>query len=65
MESIITFFCIIGLCIFVYGYIRMTQINKKQKTCNILYIPEMDDTEPNKLSYMEVLYHEYKYQNYV
>tara|TARA_B110000495_G_C22417819_1_gene264782 strand:+ start:238 stop:468 length:231 start_codon:yes stop_codon:yes gene_type:complete len=37
----------------------MTLLNKSnQKTCNILYLPERGDDEPNKLSYMDVLDHE-------
>jgi len=55
MESIISFFCIFGLCIFVYAYIKMRQINKDYpSTCNILYIPELDNPD-NASSYMDVL----------
>ena len=55
MESIISFFCICGLCIFVYAYIKMRQINKDYpSTCNILYIPELDNPD-NASSYMDVL----------
>ena len=44
MDSIITFFCIVGLCISMYGYIRMTQINNDYPVkCNTIYIP-MDDS---------------------
>lgn len=57
MESIITFFCIIVLCIFMYGYIRMTQINTDTVPCNILYIPEHDGQD-NLSPHMEVLDHE-------
>jgi len=57
METIITFFCIVGLCIFMYGYIRMTQMKSTTETCNILYIPEHDGSS-NLLPHMEVLDHE-------
>ena len=59
MDSIITFFCIFGLCIFMYGYIRMTQINKDYpQSCKVLYIPRRDETSKDKLPHMEVLEHE-------
>ena len=59
MDSIITFFCIVGLCIFVYGYIRMIQDNKDySQRCNILYIPRHDSPVKNRLPHMEVLDHE-------
>jgi hypothetical protein len=58
MDSIVTFFCIIGLCIFMYGYIRMRKSKINQKTCNLLYIPERPDDDSNELSYMDVLDHE-------
>ena len=55
MESIISFFCIFGLCIFVYAYIKMRQINKDYpSSCNILYIPR-DDNPDDRSSYMDVL----------
>ena len=57
MESIIAFICICGLCIFVYAYIKMRQINKDYPySCNILYIPEHDNSD-NSSSYMDVLDH--------
>ena len=58
MDSIITFFCIVGLCIFVYGYITMRQTNLNQKTCSTLYVPEREPDDSNSLSYMDVLDHE-------
>ena len=59
MDSIITFFCIVGLCIFMYGYIRMNQINKDYpQLCNVLYIPRRDEASRDKLPHMEVLEHE-------
>ena len=59
MESIITFFCIVGLCIFMYGYIRMRHINKDYPLkCNVLYIPRHDVPVKDRLPHMEVLDHE-------
>ena len=59
MESIITFFCIFGLCVFMYGYIKMYQINKDYPTsCKVLYIPRYDNPVKNRLPHMEVLDHE-------
>jgi hypothetical protein len=59
MDSIITFFCIVGLCIFMYGYIRMRQINKYYPlACNVLYLPRHDRTVKDILPHMEVLEHE-------
>ena len=58
MDSIITFFCIVGLCIFMYGYIRMRQLNKDYSlSCNVLYVPR-DDIKKTELPHMEVLDHE-------
>ena len=58
MDSIITFFCIVGLCIFMYGYIRMRQLNNNSSlSCNVLYLPREDVTR-DKLPHMEVLEHE-------
>ena len=58
MDSIITFFCIVGLCIFMYGYIRMRQLNKDYSlSCNVLYLPR-DDIKKTELPHMEVLDHE-------
>ena len=58
MDSIITFFCIVGLCISMYGYIRMRQLNKDYPlSCNVLYLPR-DDIKKTELPHMEVLDHE-------
>lgn len=58
MDSIITFFCIVGLCIFMYSYIRMRQLNKDYPlSCEVLYVPR-DDVTKDKLPHMEVLDHE-------
>ena len=58
MDSIITFFCIVGLCIFMYGFIRMRQLNKDYPlSCNVLYLPR-DDIKKTELPHMEVLDHE-------
>ena len=59
MDSIITFFCIVGLCIFMYGFIRMRQLNKDYPlSCNVLYLPRDDKMIKDKLPHMEVLDHE-------
>uniref|UniRef100_A0A6C0FFK1 Uncharacterized protein n=1 Tax=viral metagenome TaxID=1070528 RepID=A0A6C0FFK1_9ZZZZ len=59
MESLITLFSIFILCVFMYAYIRMDQINKDYPTsCNILYMPRQDNTVKNRLPHMEVLDHE-------
>ena len=59
MDSIITFFCIVGLCIFMYGYIRMRQLNKDYPlSCNVLYLPRDDKMIKDKLPHMDVLDHE-------
>ena len=58
MESLITLFSIFILCVFMYAYIRMDQINKDYPTsCNILYMPRQDNPK-NRLPHMEVLDHE-------
>ena len=58
MDSIITFFCIFVLCISVYSYIRMRQLNKDYPlSCEVLYVPR-DDVTKDKLPHMEVLDHE-------
>ena len=58
MDSIITVFCIIGLCILAYAYIKMRQINKDYSlSCNVLYIPRHDNPD-NRSPHMEVLDHE-------
>lgn len=57
MESVITLLSIFILCIFMYGYIKMYQINKDYPTsCKVLYVPRHDS--PNRLPHMEVLDHE-------
>ena len=59
MESMITFVCIFGLCVFMYAYIKMYQINKDYPTaCKVLYIPEHDNPRGNRLPHTEVLDHE-------
>ena len=59
MKSVITLFCIFGLCVFMYGYIRMYQINKDYpNSCKILYIPRYDNPVENRLPHMEVIDHE-------
>ena len=58
MESLITLFCVFILCVFMYSYIRMYQINKDYpNSCNVLYIPR-NDNKKNELPHMEVLEHE-------
>jgi len=58
MESVITVFCIFILCVFIYGYIRMYQINKDYPTsCKVLYIPR-NDIQKDRLPHMEVKDHE-------
>ena len=60
MESLITFFCIIVLCMFVYGYIMMKNKQKNHSNhCNILYLPR--NNHPDRWMekpHMEVLDHE-------
>ena len=59
MESVITFVCIFGLCVFMYSYIKMYQINKDYpNSCKVLYIPRNDNPVKNRLPHMEVLDHE-------
>ena len=59
MDSLITFFCIVGLCIFMYGYIRMSQLNKDYPlSCNVLYLPRKDEGMKDSSPHMEVLEHE-------
>ena len=59
MDSIITFFCIIGLCVFVYAYQMM---NRKKRDyphrCNVLYVPREDPVRREVLPHTEVLDHE-------
>jgi|SRR6056300_1683337 hypothetical protein len=59
MESLITLFSIFFLCVFMYGYIRMDQLNKDYPTsCHVLYLPRQDNPVENRLPHMEVLDHE-------
>ena len=58
MSSLITLICIFGLCIFMYSYISMYNLNKDHPNkCNVLYLPRIDSDD--KLSpHMSVLEHE-------
>ena len=59
METLMTFFSIIILCVFMYAYIRMYQLNKDYPTsCNVLYVLREDNPVENRLPYMEVIDHE-------
>ena len=59
MESLLILLSILILCIFMYGYIRMYQINKDYPiSCKVLYIPRKDNIVKNRLPHMEVLDHE-------
>lgn len=59
MESIITLFCIFVLCVFMYSYIKMHQLNKDYpNSCKVLYIPRHDVPVKDRLPHMEVLDHE-------
>ena len=59
MSSLITLICIFGLCIFMYAYISMYNLNKDYPSkCNILYIPRSDDMSREKLPHMDILDHE-------
>ena len=59
MRSIITIFCIIGLCIFVYSYKMMVIANKDwPRKCRVLYVPRYDVAVANRLPHTEVLDHE-------
>lgn len=59
MDSIIAFFCIIGLCVFMYAYQMMRRKHKDYShRCNVLYVPRHDETTRDKLPHMEVLEHE-------
>ena len=56
MSSFITLSCIFGICVFMYSYISMYNLNKDFPTkCKVLYIPDMNrESSPH----MEVLEHE-------
>jgi hypothetical protein len=59
MSSFITLLCIFGLCVFMYSYISMYNLNKDFPTkCKVLYIPETDDITRESSPHMEVLEHE-------
>ena len=59
MESVIAFFCIIGLCVLVYSYQMMRRKYKDYHSrCNVLYVPEHDTPVKDRLPHMEVLDHE-------
>ena len=59
MSSFITLLCIFGLCIFMYSYISMYNLNKDHPTkCNVLYLPRTDNVSRESLPHMEVLEHE-------
>lgn len=59
MDSIIAFFCIIGLCVYMYAYQMMRRKYKDYShRCNVLYVPRHDETTRDKLPHMEVLEHE-------
>ena len=59
MDSIITFFCIVGLCVFVYAY-QMMNRNKRDypHRCKVLYVPRHDEVKRERLPHTEVLEHE-------
>jgi len=43
MDFLITLFCIFGLCVFVYAYVKMHNLKKNYYIpCKVLYIPEDD-----------------------
>jgi hypothetical protein len=59
MSSFITLLCIFGICVFMYSYISMYNLNKDFPTkCKVLYIPETDDINRERSPHMEVLEHE-------
>lgn len=59
MESLITMFCIFGLCVFMYAYISMYNLNKDYPTkCSVIYIPRSEDINREVSPHMEVLEHE-------
>ena len=58
MSSFITLLCIFGLCVFMYSYITMYNLNRDFPTkCKVLYIPDTDDMNRGRSSHMEVLEH--------
>ena len=59
MDSIITFFCIIGLCVFVYAYQMMNRDKRDYPhRCKVLYVPRHDEVKRERLPHTEVLDHE-------
>ena len=59
MDSIITFFCIIGLCVFVYAYQMMNRDKRDYPhRCKVLYVPRHDEVKREVLPHTEVLDHE-------
>ena len=59
MDSIITFFCIIGLCVFVYAYQMMNRDKRDYPhRCKVIYVPRHDEVKRERLPHTEVLEHE-------
>ena len=59
MSSFITLLCIFGICIFMYSYISMYNLNKDYPTkCNVIYLPRTNDINRESSPHMEVLDHE-------
>ena len=59
MDSIITFFFIIGLCVFVYAYQMMNREKRDYPhRCKVLYVPRHDEVKREVLPHTEVLDHE-------
>jgi len=59
MSSFITLLCIFGICVFMYSYISMYNLNKDYPTkCNVIYLPRMNDITRESSPHMEVLDHE-------
>ena len=59
MDSILTFFCIIGLCVFVYAYQMMNRLKRDYPhRCNVVYVPRHDEVKREVLPHTEVLDHE-------
>ena len=59
MDSIITFLCIIGLCVFIYAYQMMNREKRDYPhRCKVLYVPRHDEVKREVLPHTEVLDHE-------
>ena len=59
MSSFITLLCIFGICVFMYSYISMYNLNKDYPTkCNVIYLPRTNDINRESSPHMEVLDHE-------